>query len=228
MSIRASQRHDRRHYVAAMTAPIVTALDVVDWRRRVFALYAQVRQSDDPVAAHQIWRDRRDELFAEHPASPLLPADRATFSGLPIAPYDPSWRFDVDIESADTPRRLEVETGTDGVVPFELLGRVSVAGVGSLDVWRLASYGGGVFIPVRDSLAGAPGGTYGGGRYVIDTVKGADLGVGDRQGSLVIDFNFAYNPSCAYDPAWACPLAPAGNVVPVPIPVGERYCAPAV
>ncbi len=70
-------------------------------------------------------------------------------------------------------------------------------------------------------MAGIHGGTYGGGRYLLDTVKGADLGsTFDR---LVLDFNFAYNPSCAYDPAWACPLAPAGNVVDVEIPVGERY-----
>ena len=92
--------------------------------------------------------------------------------------------------------------------------------MGSLDVWRLASYGGGLFVPVKDASAGQGGGTYGGGRYLLDTVKGADLGGSD--GSLVLDFNFAYNPSCAYDPAWACPLAQPGNTVAVEIPVGER------
>ena len=96
---------------------------------------------------------------------------------------------------------------------------------GTLDVWRLASYGGGLFVPVKDALAGRPGGTYGGGRYLIDTIKGADLGLdaGDGEASLVLDFNFAYNPSCAYDPAWACPLAQAGNTLPGEVPVGERY-----
>ena len=68
-----------------------------------------------------------------------------------------------------------------------------------------------------DGLAGTE--TYGGGRYVIDTVKGADLGGED--GRLVIDLNFAYNPSCAYDPAWVCPLAPMGNVVTAALAVGE-------
>ncbi len=67
------------------------------------------------------------------------------------------------------------------------------------------------------------GGTYGGGRYLLDTIKGADLGRGAAPDTLVIDFNFAYNPSCAYDPMWACPLAPAGNVLPVAVPVGELY-----
>ena len=70
---------------------------------------------------------------------------------------------------------------------------------------------------------GRKDGTYGGGRYLLDTIKGADLGQGAQPESLIIDFNFAYNPSCAYDPEWACPLAQAGNTVPVEIPVGELY-----
>ena len=114
---------------------------------------------------------------------------------------------------------LDVATGTDGIVPFERIGVVHLDGVGDLDVWWINNYGGGLFIPVRDALAGR--GTYGGGRYVIDTVKGADLGGDDE--TVVIDFNFAYNPSCAYDPAWACPLAPPGNRVKVELRAGEMY-----
>lgn len=192
------------------------ALQIVDWRRQVFELYAGIRAASDLYAAHDLWRRGRDRLFASHPASPLLPDDRASFSGLNVRPYNPDWRFDVEVQPAQ-PERIEVETGTDGVVPFERVGLVSIPSIGTLDVWRLASYGGGIFVPVRDALAGTPGGTYGGGRYLLDTVKGADLG-----GALTLDFNFAYNPSCAYDPTWACPLAPPGNVVDVEIPVGER------
>jgi uncharacterized protein (DUF1684 family) len=92
---------------------------------------------------------------------------------------------------------------------------VTVPPIGSLDVWWLASYGGGVWLPLRDANVD----TYGGGRYVLDTVKGADLGGVD--GRLVVDLNFAYNPSCAYDEAWACPLAPEGNRTDVAVPVGE-------
>ena len=198
----------------------MTALDVADWRRRVFALYAEVRDSRDLPAAHDLWRRTRDELFAEHPSSPLLPEDRADFTGLPTRPYEPGWRFELPLLAAPD-ARLDVETGTDGIVPFERIGLVDVPGVGTLDVWRLTSYGGGIFVPVKDALAGKHGGTYGGGRYLLDTIKGADLGRGGAD--LVLDFNFAYNPSCAYDPAWACPLAPAGNTVLVDIPVGERY-----
>jgi len=200
----------------------MTAFEVADWRRRVFALYAEVRASADVETGHELWRRGRDELFARHPSTPLLPADRAGFSGLPIEPYDPAWRFTVDVVEAE-PQRMDIETGTDGIVPFERIGTADLPGVGTLDVWKLGSYGGGIFVPIKDALAGRPDGTYGGGRYLIDTIKGADLGQGAGPASLVLDFNFAYNPSCAYDPEWACPLAQAGNTVPVEIPVGERY-----
>ncbi len=218
-----------------MNRPAVTALETADWRLRVFGIYARVRDltaDDDIVAAHDLWRRERDELFAKHPATPLLPEDRPGFTGLPVAPYDPAWRFTADIEepAADDPRprSFEFATGTDGVVPFELLGVAQIDGVGELDVWRLASYGGGLFVPVKDALAGQPGGTYGGGRYLVDTIKGASLQPELERGGrgsarLVLDFNFAYNPSCAYDPAWACPLAQPGNRLPVPVPVGESY-----
>jgi uncharacterized protein (DUF1684 family) len=94
---------------------------------------------------------------------------------------------------------------------------VHLPGGGDLDVWWLGCYGGGIFVPVKDGSAGSA--TYGGGRYLIDSVKGADLGSAD--GRLILDFNFSYNPSCAYDPAWACPLAPAGNTLGRPLLGGE-------
>ena len=66
--------------------------------------------------------------------------------------------------------------------------------------------------------------SYGGGRYLLDTAKGADLGSdGER---IVIDFNFMYHPSCRYDPRWVCPLAPAENTIDVPINAGERLAPP--
>ena len=198
-----------------------SAVQVADWRARVFELYARVRELP-PEDGHALWQRTRDELFANHPSTPLLPEDRDGFDGLPIAAYDPAWRFELPILPADE-ERMEVATGTDGIVPFERIGLVVVPDVGSLDVWRLASYGGGLFVPVRDASAGMPGGTYGGGRYLLDTAKGAHLGAHAGTATITVDFNFAYNPSCAYDPAWACPLAPRGNTVTAQIPVGERY-----
>ncbi len=194
-------------------------LAVADWRVRVHALYDAVRAESDPATAHDAWRRGRDDLFRTHPSSPLLPQDREAFEGLPVPAYDPAWRFVAEVEPAEE-ARMEVPTGTDGVVPFERIGRVRLGDLGSLDVWWLASYGGGLFLPVKDRSAGKPGGTYGGGRYLLDTVKGSDLGrVGE---ALVLDLNFAYNPSCAYDPEWACPLAQAGNVLAVDVAAGER------
>ncbi len=195
------------------------ALAVADWRRRVFALYSAVRAAGDPVEAHALWRAGRDELLAAHPASPVPAEDRAAFHGAEIGVYQPRLRFEVAVDTDAEPMRWEVPTETDGVVPFTRIGVLHLPTVGDLDVWWLESYGGGVFVPVKDALAGAR--TYGGGRYLLDTVKGADLGGDVRDGWLVVDLNFAYNPSCAYSPSWTCPLAPAGNTVAVPLPVGE-------
>jgi hypothetical protein len=201
------------------------ALQIADWRRRVFGLYAGARHLSvqDPAAGHELWRSGRDELFAGHPSSPLLPHDRAAFTGLPIAGYNPDWRFEAEVHRAAEPFRMTVETGTDGSVPFDLIGTVRLPYIGALDVWRIANYAGGIFLPIKDALAGKPAGTYGGGRYLLDTVKGADLGPGADDDTLILDFNFAYNPSCAYDPMWACPLAQPGNTVTVDVPVGELY-----
>jgi len=183
-----------------------TDLPLLDWRRRVGQLYRDVCALPPPEG-HAAWSAGRAALFAEHPSSP----DRA--ARLRVAAYDPAWRAEVPLSPAPA-ARIEVATGTDGVVPFERVGLL-VTPWGPLDAWWLGSYGGGLWVPLRDTA----GTTYGGGRYLLDTVKGADLGsVGDR---LVVDLNFLYNPSCAYDEAWACPLAPPGNVLDLGVPVGE-------
>ncbi|HET7311038.1 MAG TPA: DUF1684 domain-containing protein [Mycobacteriales bacterium] len=191
------------------------SLTLLDWRRQVASIYARVRAEPDPRVAHQLWVDRRQQLFTTHPDS----ADRD--ASLRHAPYDAAMRFVVEVDTDVEPQRLEIPTATDGVVPFERFGRVHLGDVGSLDVWWLASYGGGIWLPLRDANPD----TYGGGRYLLDTVKGADLGgevdPSTGRGTLVVDLNFAYNPSCAYDERWACPLAPAGNVIDGSIDAGE-------
>lgn len=197
-------------------------LDLLDWRRQVFALYAELRATPDPVAAHARWRAVRDDLFARHPQSPLGADERAVFTGLPVAGYDPALRFEVDVDTDVEPATWTAPAGSDGDAPFTRVGVARLPGLGSLDVWWLGSYGGGIFVPVRDSSPD----TYGGGRYVLDTVKGADLGGDAGAGRLVLDLNFAYNPSCAYSPAWTCPLAPPGNVLDVALPGGERSPVP--
>jgi len=207
----------------------VNGLTLLDWRRRVHDVYAAVRASTEPAEAHAQWRQVRDDLFAHHPQSPLSSERRRHFRHLPVATYDVRWRFELDVDADVEHISVEIATGTDGVVPFERIGVVHLPDgggerLGSLDVWALRSYGGGIFVPFRDRSAGRS--TYGGGRYLIDTVKGADLGgtidTATGAGTLVVDFNFAYHPSCAYNEAWVCPLAPPGNVLDVEVPVGEQ------
>jgi hypothetical protein len=87
----------------------------------------------------------------------------------------------------------------------------------TLTLYWIEGYGGGLFLPFRDGTNGTE--TYGGGRYLYDTIKGADLGAGRR--AITLDFNFSYNPSCAYSPRWLCPLSPAENSLPFRVAAGE-------
>lgn len=196
------------------------ALELLDWKRRIFELYAEIRSGSDPEASWERWRRERDRLFGEHPQSPLGDAAKRSFSGLPFYDYDPAARVEGHLEPAE-PERYEIGTSGDEPFVFERIGTVSfeIAGAGVvLELYWLEGYGGGLFLPFRDATAGNE--TYGAGRYLLDTIKGADLGTSD--GRLVLDFNFAYHPSCAYDPRWVCPLAPLPNRIDVPIRAGER------
>lgn len=192
-------------------------LALADFRARVAELYL----SDLDLAG---FRAARDRLFATHPESPIPAPERAGFGGLRYFPPDPAAVVEVVMRPADG--AIEVDTGgPDGVLRYERVG-VLPTGWGELTLWWLAGYGGGLFLPVRDGGAGTL--SYGGGRYLTDTVKGTHgrgvtlLG-GDR---VRLDLNYAYNPSCAYDARWACPLAPAENRVPATIRAGERRYRP--
>jgi uncharacterized protein (DUF1684 family) len=199
---------------------MINPLELAEWRREVSELYAVVRAQDEPQPAHALWRERRDRLFREHPESPLPPGDPLRQSGLAYWPYDPGVRFELPLLPADESARLTIATGAEETTRARRVGAVQLpAPLHSLvDVWWLEQYGGGLFLPLRDGTAGDM--CYGGGRYLLDTVKGADLGArGDR---LVVDLNFLYHPSCRYNDDWQCPLAPAGNTISAPVPAGER------
>jgi uncharacterized protein (DUF1684 family) len=199
------------------------SLTLLDWRRTVAAMYADVRATvaADPTGTLERFRTAKDALFARHPDTPIMPADRAGFEGLAYWPYDPSSRFEVEVEPLE-PVGIPSISGVGDVYPLDRIGRIHLP-MGSLDVYWVAVYGGGVFIPFRDATNGDE--TYGAGRYLLDTVKGADLGGTD--GRLIVDFNYAYHPSCTYDPKWSCPLAPPANRLADPIRAGERLVAPA-
>jgi len=200
-------------------------LDLADWRRRVSALYAELRTDDEPgpdrLAA---FRAGKNELFRAHPQSPIPAAERPEFSGLEYWPHNPALRLRATLEPDPEAASLHLPVSTGDPFAFSRIGWVGFPVDGSaqrLDVYWLAGYGGGIFIPFRDATSGNA--TYGGGRYLWDSVKGADLGSdGDR---LVLDFNYAYHPSCAYDPRWSCPLAPRDNWLGVAIRAGERLTA---
>jgi len=183
-------------------------------------MYREVRAARDVRAAWRRWCAVRDALFAAHPQTPLPPGARRRFAGLSYFPYDPQARVlaavrrraPAPVELADADGRAFSMTRF-AAASFTLRGRIF-----TLDLYWVEGYGGGVLLPFRDATSGRE--SYGAGRYVLDTVKGADLGSrGDR---LVLDFNFAYNPSCAYDPRWSCPLPPAANWLGVPVRAGER------
>jgi len=213
-------------------------LQLADWRRRVSDLYAAVRAEaeDDPEAAWEVWRETRQALFREHPQSPVPVAERAQFRAMHW-PYDPDLRFEVTLNARDgagAPAPVPAAIGfgrvslslpisTGGEEAFAGIGRLTVplpAGERSLGLYWMAGYAGGLFLPFRDATNG--GETYGAGRYLLDTAKSADLGPGAAPSSVVLDFNFAFHPSCAFDSRWSCPLAPPENRLDIRIEAGER------
>jgi uncharacterized protein (DUF1684 family) len=206
-----------------LTPPGANAyLDLLDWKRRVFDLYARVRDSTDPRDAWELWKNHRDDLFRSHPQSPLPGPGRKSFRGIAYFDYDPAYRVLAEVVEA-SPERYDIATSGEQVGSYAFT-RFATARFRlgdqplELEMYWLEEYGGGLFLPFRDATSGRE--TYGAGRYLLDTVKGADLGSeGDR---VVLDFNFAFNPSCAYDPRWVCPLAPPPNRLSAPIRAGER------
>lgn len=196
-----------------------------DWRREVADLYAAVRV----MPANEgwaYWRDVRDRLFRAHPQSPLAASRRAQFRGIDCFAYDPALRFMVRLTPAQDREMIELEAGKDGtmaLVPFALTEGLMHALGKELPLYWIEGYGGGVFLPFGDATNGRE--TFSGGRYLLDTIKSADLGNGE-DGRLILDFNFAYYPSCAYSEAWVCPLSPIENRLPVAIRGGERNTLP--
>jgi hypothetical protein len=195
-------------------------LELADYRRRVAVLYAAVRAEADPADGHALWRAGRDELFRTHPQSPLPADDPLRDTGLPYWPYDPALRWTLPLRPPAEPVTMALPTDNDGTTGMTLAGHVELPSpvAATVDVWSLRQYAGGLFVPLRDGSAGRT--SYGGGRYLLDTAKSADLG-GDGTG-LVVDLNFLYHPSCRYDSAWQCPLAPPGNTVAAAVDAGER------
>ncbi len=201
---------------------------LADWRRRIATLYAEVRgmAAGDPAIALAHWRAVRETLYRGHPQSPVPADQRPTFRAAHFE-HDPALRFEVVVEPAPPPApgafALELPNSGADTLAFSRVGRITLpfpAGARTLSVFWMAGYAGGLFIPFRDDTNGAE--TYAAGRYLVDGAKSADLGGDPATGTLIVDFNFAFQPSCAFDPKWACPLAPPENRLDLPIRAGER------
>ena len=195
---------------------------LLDFRRSVERLYASTRNSEASLVDRSSdFRRDRDRLFHHHPQSALSDEQKAHFKGLSYYDYDSAWRFELPVDADVEPEVIEMQLQDDGMLRMRRFGRVHFRAAGqnvSLSLFWLMGYGGGVFLPFRDLTNGST--TYGGGRYLLDTIKNADLG---HEGHcLVVDFNYAYNPSCAYNARWHCPLAPEENRLPLAIPAGEQ------
>jgi uncharacterized protein (DUF1684 family) len=193
-------------------------LELLDWRRRVAELFAELRRRPADASTLAWFRAAKDDLFRTHPQTPLAAHQRSAFAGLAYWPYDAAARvvarFEAE-EHAGSPSGTEVAFRRIGWLHFRYQGQAL-----SLGAHWIEGYAGGLFVPFRDATAGSE--TYGGGRYVLDTIKSADLGSDVATGTVILDFNYAYHPSCAYDPRWVCPLAPPENRLPIAVRAGEK------
>ncbi len=194
---------------------------LADWRRRLNDLYAQIRATSDPQKGWDMWRAERSNLYRTHPMSPVPKPRRTTLKQIAMFDYNPALRFYVSLDRV-TANALTFQLDADGDMRARPIARtqgLKAALKAELTVYWIEGYGGGLFIPFKDLTSGAQ--TYGGGRYLVDAIKGADLGLTDT-GALILDFNFAYTPSCAWAPDFVCPLSPPENTLPTAIEAGEK------
>jgi uncharacterized protein (DUF1684 family) len=137
---------------------------------------------------------------------------RRDFTGVETFPYDPAWRMEVEWDA--TPQELQVATMTGGLETRRVPGRAVLTLNGEQrTVTPLDQDEQGLFFVFADQTSGK-GGTYGGGRFLRASLP--------QDGKLILDFNRAYNPPCAFTPYATCPLAPPENRLPVAVTAGEK------
>ena len=158
-------------------------------------------------------RAEKDHFFKHSPYSPFT--ERSNFSGLNYYPPNPAFRYELPLQKVDDPNLLTLQTNTGDEQNFHRLGTVSFEVDGEtaqLAVYRSVDHGG-LFVPFRDATSGHE--TYGAGRYLEPEAWGNDI--------LLVDFNLAYNPYCAYSQDYSCPLPPFENhLTTVSIRAGEK------
>lgn len=207
------------------TIESLVALSSCDRAPVVMATVPAPRSFERDLAEH---RHARDVAFASDPDSPIPPAQRASFGGLSYFPGDPSWRYAGWLTRYPIAERMTIVTTSGKPRPCERFGKLVFVRDGlavTLQVYRLLDLpdrpgGEGLFLPFKDQTTGTQ--TYPAGRYI--DLEGPD------GGPFILDFNRAYNPSCAYgDPErFQCPSTPAENTLPIRVTSGERWRAHAM
>ena len=160
----------------------------------------------------EMFRAQKDEFFASQPESPLTPEQKRSFQGLYYFPETPDLRLEVRVEEFAEQDEIQMQTTTGGVQDYVRFGKFRFQVDGDEAEMTIYASHHGFFLPFADSLAGTE--TYGAGRYLEPQHLG--------NGTFLVDFNLAYNPYCAYNEAWACPITPFENRVNVPIRAGEK------
>jgi uncharacterized protein (DUF1684 family) len=218
-----------------------TWLDLYDYRHRVADMYrtraAALTAGEADLAVAARFREQKNALFATHPQSAIPKERRRGFTGLIYFAYNPSFRVEATLEPIEGDEESASNAASPNDTPLRRAATVTFILEDTsirLMVFWIDVYGGGLFLPFRDTTSSVE--TYGGGRYLFDTVKGSDflrIPTGDSSapsatsqgyagGPIILDFNYAYNPSCAYDPRWVCPLAPRENWLSIAVRAGEK------
>lgn len=160
----------------------------------------------------ETFRAEKDEFFASHPQSPLTAEQKKTFNGLSYFPENPALRLKVAVEEFPKREAIEMQTSTGDVQRYQKYGKFKFKVEGQEAELTIYASEHGYFLPFVDSLANKE--TYGAGRYLEPEPLGG--------GKFLVDFNLAYNPYCAYNDNYSCPLTPFENRLKVPIRVGEK------
>lgn len=157
------------------------------------------------------FRQQKDDYFQHSPHSPLKPDQRQGFAGLRYFPQNPDLDLAVEVVRISEKRSVPMPTSTGAVQNYDRFGRFSFTVEGTLVTLTIYRNQHGFFLPFVDSLANQE--TYAAGRYLEPKE------IAGKQ--FRVDFNYAYNPYCAYNELWSCPIPPVENHVPAPIRAGE-------
>jgi uncharacterized protein (DUF1684 family) len=160
----------------------------------------------------QRFREQKDEFFRTYPQSPLTSEQKEDFDGLYYFPENDDLRFELEVDKYDNQDEIQIQTNTGEVQTYIRYGEVKFNVKGTRTSLTVYKNENGFFLPFVDALAGDE--TYGAGRYLDPHELPG--------GKLLLDFNMAYNPYCAYNENWSCPLTPPENRVKVPIRAGEK------